>query len=91
MTPLPTSGGPQLFIGGGGVAAARRAGRFGLGLIAQAATPGLEVAYEAACRDAGREPGFVQLPDPAAPTAVFVADDVDGAWEELVRTSSTMR
>ncbi len=83
VTPLPTSGGPQLFIGGGSVAAARRAGRFGLGLIAQAPTPGLEEAYEAACRDAGCEPGFVQLPDPAAPTALFVADDVDRAWEEL--------
>ena len=83
VTPLPASGGPQLFIGGGSVVAARRAGRFGLGLIAQAATPGLEEAYEAACRKAGCEPGFVQIPDPAAPTAVFVADDVDRAWDEL--------
>jgi len=83
VTPLPTSGGPQLFIGGGSVAAARRAGRFGFGLIAQAATPGLEEAYEMACRDAGYEPGFVQVPDPAAPTAIFVADEVDRAWEEL--------
>ena len=35
ITPAPTSGGPQLFIGGGSLRAARRAGRFGLGLIAQ--------------------------------------------------------
>jgi alkanesulfonate monooxygenase SsuD/methylene tetrahydromethanopterin reductase-like flavin-dependent oxidoreductase (luciferase family) len=74
---------PQLFIGGGSLAAARRAGRFGLGLIAQAATPGLTDAYEAACRDAGHEPGFVQIPEPGQATVMFVADDVDRAWAEL--------
>ncbi len=58
------SGGPQLFIGGGSLAAARRAGRFGLGLIAQAAAPGMAEAYDEACREAGHEPGFVQIPDP---------------------------
>ena len=40
ITPGPTSGGPQLFFGGGSLAAARRAGRFGLGLIAQAGDAG---------------------------------------------------
>jgi len=86
VTPAPlTAGGPQLFIGGGSVAAARRAGRFGLGLIAQAAAPGMKDAYEAACRAAGHEPGVLRLPDPASPTAVFVADDVDRAWDELGR------
>jgi len=83
ITPGPTSGGPQLFIGGGSLAAARRAGRFGLGLIAQAATPGLAEAYEQTCRDAGHEPGFVQIPAPGQATAMFVADDVDTAWDEL--------
>jgi alkanesulfonate monooxygenase SsuD/methylene tetrahydromethanopterin reductase-like flavin-dependent oxidoreductase (luciferase family) len=83
ISPRPTSGGPQFFIGGGSLAAARRAGRFGLGLIAQAATPGLTEAYQQACREAGHEPGFVQVPDPAAATAIFVADDVDRAWDEL--------
>jgi alkanesulfonate monooxygenase SsuD/methylene tetrahydromethanopterin reductase-like flavin-dependent oxidoreductase (luciferase family) len=86
VTPAPlTAGGPQLFVGGGSVAAARRAGRFGLGLIAQAAAPGLRDNYETACRAAGHEPGVVQLPDPGSPTAVFVADDVDEAWDELGR------
>lgn len=83
LSPRPTSGGPQLFIGGGSLAAARRAGRFGLGLIAQTAASGLTEAYEQACRQAGHEPGFVQLPDPAAATAIFVADDVDRGWDEL--------
>ena len=78
VTPSPSSaGGPQLVIGGGSTAAARRAGRFGLGLIAQAAAPGMQEAYEDACREAGNAPSFVQLPDPDAPTAMFVADDVD--------------
>jgi alkanesulfonate monooxygenase SsuD/methylene tetrahydromethanopterin reductase-like flavin-dependent oxidoreductase (luciferase family) len=86
VTPSPSSeDGPQLLIGGGSTAAARRAGRFGLGLIAQAAAPGMTEAYDEACRAAGHEPGFVQLPDPDAPTAVFVADDVDRAWDELGR------
>jgi alkanesulfonate monooxygenase SsuD/methylene tetrahydromethanopterin reductase-like flavin-dependent oxidoreductase (luciferase family) len=86
VTPSPRSvGGPQLVIGGGNTAAARRAGRFGLGLIAQAAAPGMQEAYEDACREAGHAPSFVQLPDPEAPTALFVADDVDRAWDELGR------
>jgi hypothetical protein len=72
-----------LLIGGGSIAAAERAGRFGLGLLAQAAPPGLQEAYEDACRQAGHEPGVAQLPDPGAPTAVFVADDVDRAWHEI--------
>ncbi len=83
LSPQPTSGGPQFFIGGGSLAAARRAGRFGLGLIAQAATPGLTEAYEQACREAGHAPGFVQVPEPGAATVLFVADDVDRAWDEL--------
>ena len=83
IAPAPTSGGPQLFIGGGSLAAARRAGRFGLGLIAQAATPGLNDAYAQACRESGHEPGFVQIPEPGLVTTMFVADDVDQAWDEL--------
>lgn len=84
LSPPPlTPGGPVVMIGGGSVAAARRAGRHGLGLLAQSAPPGLQDAYEAACRAAGHEVGWAQLPDPGAPTAVFVAADVDQAWREL--------
>jgi len=39
--------------------------------------------YDTLCRDHGHEPGPVQFPVPGAPTAVFVADDVDRAWDEL--------
>ena len=84
VTPAPTSvGGPRILIGGGSIPAARRAARFGLGLLAQADTPGMKEAYEAECRARGHEPGFAQFPDPESPTAVFVAEDVDEAWNEI--------
>jgi alkanesulfonate monooxygenase SsuD/methylene tetrahydromethanopterin reductase-like flavin-dependent oxidoreductase (luciferase family) len=84
VTPPPlTPGGPRVLIAGGSVAAAKRAGRFGLGLIAQANAPGMVEAYHAACEASGHKPGFVKLPDPAEPTAIFVADDVDAAWKEI--------
>ena len=62
----------------------RAAGRdHGLGFISQTASPGLKEYYEAQCRAHGHEPGMIQFPQPGAPTAVFVADDVDEAWDEL--------
>ena len=75
--------GPRFFIGGGSLAAAERAGRFGLDMLAQGDVPGLGEAYERACVDSGHGVGRVQLPDPTAPTVVFVADDLDAAWEQL--------
>jgi alkanesulfonate monooxygenase SsuD/methylene tetrahydromethanopterin reductase-like flavin-dependent oxidoreductase (luciferase family) len=72
-----------VLIAGGSVAAARRAGRFGLGLIAQANAPGMVEAYHAACAASGHKPGFVKLPDLSEPTAIFVADDPDKAWNEI--------
>ena len=78
-----TSAGPTILIAGGSAAAADRAARHGLGFICQTAAPELKAYYEDRCRLHGRPPGFVQLPDPEAPTTVFVADDVDRAWAEL--------
>jgi alkanesulfonate monooxygenase SsuD/methylene tetrahydromethanopterin reductase-like flavin-dependent oxidoreductase (luciferase family) len=84
VTPRPlTSGGPGLMWGGGTVAAARRAGRYGLGMMAHANVEGMQEAYEAACRKHGHEPGPIFLPNRDHPTVVFVADDVDQAWSEL--------
>lgn len=75
--------GPMALMAGGSRAAARRAGRCGLGFISQTASPGLQGYYEAQFRAHGHEPGIVQLPQPSSPTAVFVADDIDAAWEVL--------
>lgn len=84
VTPRPlTAGGPGLMCGGGTVAAARRAGRYGLGLLANAKVAGMQEAYEAACREHGHQPGPVFLPGRDTPSVVFVADDVDQAWSEL--------
>jgi alkanesulfonate monooxygenase SsuD/methylene tetrahydromethanopterin reductase-like flavin-dependent oxidoreductase (luciferase family) len=84
VTPPPfTPGGPRLSYGGSSVAAARRAARFGLDLFAQTDTPALAEAYQQECARLGREPGSMTLPDPTSPFAVFVADDLDAAWDEL--------
>lgn len=78
-----TPSGPTMLVAGGTRAAARRAARHGLGFISQVAAPELKDFYEAECRANGHKPGMVQFPAPNTPTAVFVADDVDRAWEEL--------
>ncbi|MBW0018109.1 MAG: LLM class flavin-dependent oxidoreductase [Mycobacterium sp.] len=75
--------GPMMSWGGASLAAARRAGRNGLGLLANGGVPGMEEAYEAACREHGHEPGFVVIPERDAATNCFVADDVDAAWDEI--------
>ena len=83
-TPPPhTAGGPMLMWGGGTVAAARRAGRYGLGMLGNANVAGMQEAYEEACREYGHQPGPVFLPDRDTPSVCFVADDVDKAWDEL--------
>lgn len=84
VTPVPTTrGGPMLMYGGGSVAAARRAARFGLGFFAQTWAEGLEAAYLDECARAGNEPGMCFMPAPDSATSVFVADDLDRAWQEL--------
>ena len=84
VTPPPyTAGGPALMWGGGTVAAARRAGRYGLGMLGNANVPGMQEAYQEACREHGHEPGVVFLPDRETPSVCFVADDVDKAWDEI--------
>jgi alkanesulfonate monooxygenase SsuD/methylene tetrahydromethanopterin reductase-like flavin-dependent oxidoreductase (luciferase family) len=84
VTPPPfTPGGPALMWGGGSLAAARRAGRYGLGLLAQTNVPGMRETYEEACREHGHEIGPTLLPDRDTPSVCFVADDVDEAWNEL--------
>lgn len=84
VTPAPyTSPRPVLAWGGGSLAAARRAGRHGIGFFGQNDAPGMQEAYEEAARDAGHPPGLCVLPSPAAPFSVFVADDVDTGWADV--------
>jgi alkanesulfonate monooxygenase SsuD/methylene tetrahydromethanopterin reductase-like flavin-dependent oxidoreductase (luciferase family) len=84
VTPSPqTPGGPPLMWGGASLAAARRAGRNGLGLLANGTVPGMQEAYEAACREHGHTPGPLLQFEPDTPTVTFVADEVDAAWDEL--------
>lgn len=84
VTPRPlTPAGPALMWGGGSLAAARRAGRYGLGMLANANVPGMRQAYEESCRRHGHEPGPAFFPDRSTPSVCFVADDVEAAWAEL--------
>ncbi len=84
VTPRPiTPGGPAVMWGGGTIPAAKRAGRYGLGFFAQGDAPGLREAYVESCREHGHEPGMVQIPAKDSATTMFVADDVDKAWDEI--------
>jgi alkanesulfonate monooxygenase SsuD/methylene tetrahydromethanopterin reductase-like flavin-dependent oxidoreductase (luciferase family) len=84
VTPPPFSPqGPVMMWGGGSLAAARRAGRYGLGYLAQGDVPGSQEAYEEACRAHGHEPGMTLLPNRDTPSVCFVAPDIDVAWREI--------
>jgi len=84
VTPPPFSPqGPLMMWGGGSLAAARRAGRYGLGYLAQGDVPGSREAYESACRAHGHEPGMTLLPNRDTPSVCFVAPDIDLAWGEI--------
>jgi alkanesulfonate monooxygenase SsuD/methylene tetrahydromethanopterin reductase-like flavin-dependent oxidoreductase (luciferase family) len=81
VTPLPhTPGGPTLMMGGGTPVVARRAARFGMGMLAMGGNPDLGRIYREACQAEGREPGFFHDPDPGAAMSAFVARDPDEAW-----------
>lgn len=84
VTPAPmTPTGTLLAWGGGSVAAARRAGRNGIGFFAQTSGSNLRDAYRDASREAGHEPGLCILPSPRAPYTVFVAEDIETGWQEI--------
>jgi alkanesulfonate monooxygenase SsuD/methylene tetrahydromethanopterin reductase-like flavin-dependent oxidoreductase (luciferase family) len=81
--PCGSAAGPLMMIAGGSKAAAKRAATHGLGFISQIDSPGLREYYELQCRAGRHQPGIVQFPVPGTSTTVFVADDVDQAWEVL--------
>jgi len=83
VRPTPaTPGGPAMFMGGNSRAAARRAARFGMGMLAQGLNPELEDIYRAACEEFGVEPGPCINPPAGTVTSAFVAEDPDAAWAE---------
>ena len=81
--PSFTPGHPSIAWGGATKAAARRAGRNGLGFFAQINTPGLGEAYAEAARAAGFEPGMCVLPSPEVAGTVFVHPDPEVGWKEV--------
>jgi alkanesulfonate monooxygenase SsuD/methylene tetrahydromethanopterin reductase-like flavin-dependent oxidoreductase (luciferase family) len=84
VLPRPaTPGGPPLFLGGGSPAAARRAARFGLGLLAESSDASLREVYLEECQRAGTTPGLCFVPPAGTVTCAFVAEDVERAWREL--------
>jgi alkanesulfonate monooxygenase SsuD/methylene tetrahydromethanopterin reductase-like flavin-dependent oxidoreductase (luciferase family) len=64
VTPTPaTKGGPRILIAGGSAAAARRAGRHGLGFISYVDSAALRKTFEAESKAHGHQPGPAQFPD----------------------------
>jgi alkanesulfonate monooxygenase SsuD/methylene tetrahydromethanopterin reductase-like flavin-dependent oxidoreductase (luciferase family) len=84
VTPTPlTPGGPPLMMGGNSHPAAKRAARFGMGLLAEGGDPSLSEVYHEACKQAGNPPGLCIVPPAGAVTTAFVAEDLDRAWNEI--------
>ena len=84
VTPTPLShSGPALLMGGGNPAVARRAARFGMGMLAQGGRTDLEDIYRKACEHYGTTPGLFINPPADMPTTVFVSEDIDRGWAEL--------
>jgi alkanesulfonate monooxygenase SsuD/methylene tetrahydromethanopterin reductase-like flavin-dependent oxidoreductase (luciferase family) len=80
---VTSEGGPKIYLGGGSKGAARRAARFGLDFFAQSESSELAKAYRDEAARVGREPGACLLPSKNVPNTVFVASDVDAAWNEV--------
>jgi alkanesulfonate monooxygenase SsuD/methylene tetrahydromethanopterin reductase-like flavin-dependent oxidoreductase (luciferase family) len=78
-----TPGGLSLAYGGSSVAAARRAARFGLLYFGEADRPDLVEVYEAEAERVGRDPVGCLIPSADSPNSLFVAEDVDEAWETI--------
>jgi alkanesulfonate monooxygenase SsuD/methylene tetrahydromethanopterin reductase-like flavin-dependent oxidoreductase (luciferase family) len=84
VTPKPhTPGGPVLSYGGHSLAAARRAARLEMTLVAETSNAELEQAYDEEARRCGVAPAGCLMTPPGRATSLFVADDVDRAWAEV--------
>lgn len=84
VTPRPlTPGGPTLSMGGNTRVAARRAARYGMGMLPQSVEPGLEDIYREACEEYGTTPIDMMGPIEGLPSSAFVAEDPDRTWAEI--------
>jgi alkanesulfonate monooxygenase SsuD/methylene tetrahydromethanopterin reductase-like flavin-dependent oxidoreductase (luciferase family) len=84
VTPTPFSGnGIPISYGGHSKAAARRAGRFGLGFMADGGDAELEDLYRESAIAAGHEPGGVYIPHDGLITSLHVAQNIDEAWDKM--------
>jgi len=84
VTPRPINPqGPVLMYGGGTLAAARRAARFGMPFLPSDYDERLVEAYDDEARRVGNPPGLTMMAPADAPSSLFVADDVDRAWDAL--------
>jgi alkanesulfonate monooxygenase SsuD/methylene tetrahydromethanopterin reductase-like flavin-dependent oxidoreductase (luciferase family) len=84
VTPTPTTpGGPTLWMGGNSRAAARRAARFGMGMLAQGLDSEIGEVYAQECRRLGQQPGPCINPPADTVTSAFIAEDPDRAWREI--------
>jgi alkanesulfonate monooxygenase SsuD/methylene tetrahydromethanopterin reductase-like flavin-dependent oxidoreductase (luciferase family) len=84
VAPKPiTQGGPVMLMGGNSRAAARRAARFDMGMLAQGLNPDLAQIYAEACEEYGRDPKPCINPPPSMVTSAFVAEDPDRAWAQI--------
>jgi alkanesulfonate monooxygenase SsuD/methylene tetrahydromethanopterin reductase-like flavin-dependent oxidoreductase (luciferase family) len=84
VRPRPrTANAAMLGYGGGTLAAARRAGSRGMPFMPQSADPALQAAYDEAAAAAGNPTGNYRVVPKGFPTSLFVAEDVDRAWDEI--------
>jgi alkanesulfonate monooxygenase SsuD/methylene tetrahydromethanopterin reductase-like flavin-dependent oxidoreductase (luciferase family) len=77
VRPLPLNRPPNLYVGGGVAASARRAAKFGLGFWTM--KNDVIALYESECRRLGRAPG----PVIRTPVGIHVAEDPEAAWQRI--------
>ncbi|HJM27503.1 MAG: LLM class flavin-dependent oxidoreductase [Acidimicrobiales bacterium] len=77
-----TSGGPIIAYGGGSKAAAERAARLGIMFFPQTTNPTMSDLYDAEATRVGNPTGMTMGPEEGAPTTIFVAEDLDKAWQQ---------
>jgi alkanesulfonate monooxygenase SsuD/methylene tetrahydromethanopterin reductase-like flavin-dependent oxidoreductase (luciferase family) len=82
VTPAPVQeGGPGLFVGGGVLAAARRAAKFGDGYYPMTYQTDFVEEYHRACAALGKTPGRVINGNGS--TVIHIAEDPEEAWARL--------